>query len=123
MGVFSEGNDHSVSATGVSTSQDKIKMVQEWPKPKTGKDLSFLSFASYYIRFVRHFAQVAKPFLNSYLMPIKRMAVKAMNCYRAYGTRRKIIIVCTIYLIGSTTGLRWQSSKQNFRFNVMIRRD
>ena len=51
-----------VFATGVSTSQDKIKVVQEWPRPKTVKDLrSFLAFASYYWRFVHHFAQVAKP--------------------------------------------------------------
>ena len=53
---------YTVSATGVSTSQDKIRVVQEWPTPKTVKDLrSFLGFASYYRRFVHHFAQVAKP--------------------------------------------------------------
>lgn len=42
---------YTVSAKGVSTSQDKVKVVQDWPKPKTLKDLrSFLGFASYYRR-------------------------------------------------------------------------
>lgn len=42
-----------------------MKVVQDWPKPKTLKDLrSFLGFASYYRRFVRRFAQTAKPLYN-----------------------------------------------------------
>ena len=54
-----------VSADGISTSPDKVKVVQDWPVPKTVKDLrSFLGFSSYYRRFVARFAQVAKPLYN-----------------------------------------------------------
>ena len=38
------------------------RWLKHWPKPRTLKDLrSFLGFASYYRRFVPHFAQRAKP--------------------------------------------------------------
>ena len=53
---------HVVSAEGVATDPAKTEAVTNWPKPKTLKDLrSFLGFASYYRRFVPHFAQVARP--------------------------------------------------------------
>ena len=49
---------HVVSADGVATDPDKTKVVKNWPKPSTLKDLrSFLGFALYYHRFVPHFAQ------------------------------------------------------------------
>ena len=53
---------HVVSAEGVATDPAKTEAVTNWPKPKTLKDLRlFLGFASYYRRFVPHFAQVARP--------------------------------------------------------------
>ena len=54
--------DHVVSADGVATDPEKTEAVTKWPTPRTLKELrSFLGFASYYRRFVPHFAQVAKP--------------------------------------------------------------
>ena len=53
---------HVVSADGVATDPAKTEAVTNWPQPKTLKDLrSFLGFASYYHRFVPHFAQLARP--------------------------------------------------------------
>lgn len=53
---------HVVSADGVATDPVKTEVVTNWLKPKTLKNLrSFLGFASYYRRFVPHFAQLARP--------------------------------------------------------------
>ena len=51
---------HVVSADGVATDPAKTEAVVNWPKPKTLQELhSFLGFASYYRKFVSHFAQIA----------------------------------------------------------------
>ena len=43
----------------------KIKAVQEWPTPTTFKEVRrFLGLASYYRRYIQHFADISKP-LNS----------------------------------------------------------
>jgi hypothetical protein len=53
---------HVVSGEGVQTDPDKIRCVQEWPVPKTVKEVqSFLGFAGFYRRFVPNFASIARP--------------------------------------------------------------
>ena len=53
---------HVISAAGVATDPEKTRAVAEWPRPCTGRELrSFLGFASYYRRFVPHFARHAAP--------------------------------------------------------------
>ena len=53
---------YTVSKEGISTSEDKVKVVKDWPLPKTLKELrAFLGFTSYYRRFVSKYAHVAKP--------------------------------------------------------------
>ena len=57
---------HVVSKEGVSTDPEKIKAVTEWPQLTTVTEVrSFLSFVSYYRRFIPNLSKVAKP-LNSY---------------------------------------------------------
>lgn len=59
---------HVVSQNGVETDPDKLKVLKDWPVPTCVKELrSFLSFSSYYRRFVPGFAQIAKP-LNDLLV-------------------------------------------------------
>lgn len=52
---------HRVSAEGISTDPEKIKVVGDWPVPKTLKELrSYLGFTSYFRRFMPSFTQRAK---------------------------------------------------------------
>lgn len=53
---------HVISDKGVSTDPSKVEVVANWQPPITISELrSFLSFASYYRRFVEGFAKLAAP--------------------------------------------------------------
>ena len=53
---------HIVSSDGVSTYPEKVAAVRDWPTPMTPKQVrAFLGLCSYYRRFVRGFADTAKP--------------------------------------------------------------
>ena len=53
---------HMISEKGISVDSEKVACVQSWPVPKTVKQVqSFLGFASFYRRFIRNFAKIAKP--------------------------------------------------------------
>ena len=56
---------HVVSKNGISTDEEKIKCITNWKVPETVKEVkSFLGFAGYYRRFIRHFSQIAAPLLE-----------------------------------------------------------
>ena len=53
---------HVVSRTGVSMQQHKVDAVRSWPVLKTVKDVrAFLGLAGFYRRFVKGFAEIARP--------------------------------------------------------------
>ena len=58
---------HIVSAKGIETDPKKMDAVKNWTKPVTVTDVrSFLGFINHYRRFIRGYANVAKP-LNALL--------------------------------------------------------
>ena len=53
---------HVVSSRGIETSPKKIAAILNWPQPQNITQVrSFLGFCNYYRKFIRGYAQVAKP--------------------------------------------------------------
>lgn len=58
---------HVISDKGISTDPEKLKRIQEWPRPRNQNEVrSFLGYATYYRKFIRGFAHIADP-LNKLL--------------------------------------------------------
>ena len=59
---------HIVSQGGIRTDPEKTSVIENWPEPKTVKDVcSFLEFTGYYRRFIKNYARIARP-LNDLLV-------------------------------------------------------
>ena len=53
---------HFISQDGISVDNRKIDVIRQWPMPANTSDVrSFLGIASYYRKFVKHFAAIAMP--------------------------------------------------------------
>ena len=51
-----------LSPSGLTMSNDKIKIIQDWPEPKKVKDIqSFLGFANFYCRFIFNYSDIVIP--------------------------------------------------------------
>ena len=60
-----------VSSKGISIEAEKIKVVRQWPEPKSIKDIQvFLGFANFYWQFIQDFSKIAAP-LTSMLKRIR----------------------------------------------------
>ena len=53
---------HRISEGDTETNDSKIKVIWEWPTPKTVNEVrSFLGFTNYYCWFIYKYAQVTQP--------------------------------------------------------------
>ena len=56
---------HVISRDGMSTDPEKVAKVQDWPQPRTRKELlSFLGLCSYFKKYVQDFALIASPLFD-----------------------------------------------------------
>ena len=51
-----------LSPSGLTMSNDKVKIIQDWPEPKKVKDIQFfLGFANFYRRFIFNYSDIVIP--------------------------------------------------------------
>jgi len=51
-----------LSPSGLTMSNDKIKIIQDWPEPKKVKDIQFfLGFANFYCQFIFNYLDIVIP--------------------------------------------------------------
>ncbi|XP_051570771.1 uncharacterized protein LOC127450579 [Myxocyprinus asiaticus] len=63
-----------LSSKGVEMDNLKVQAVQDWPCPKSVKELQcFLDLANFYRRFIRNFSLVAAPFTSLFKGQLKRL--------------------------------------------------
>uniref|UniRef100_A0A5S6Q6U1 RNA-directed DNA polymerase n=1 Tax=Trichuris muris TaxID=70415 RepID=A0A5S6Q6U1_TRIMR len=56
---------HVFSSKGMQPDPDKVRSMVHWPQPTTANEVRrFIRLASYYRRFIDHFADIAKPLHN-----------------------------------------------------------
>ena len=79
---------HELTQGGSMVDDQKIKAILEWGKPKTTKGLRlFLGLASYYCKFVRDFAKIAKTLSD--LLKKSMSKIWDEHCYRAFGELKR----------------------------------
>ncbi|GFO17787.1 retrovirus-related pol polyprotein from transposon [Plakobranchus ocellatus] len=63
---------HLISKEGVAKNLEKVSTGNEWPTPKTTRELRyFFGLASYYRMFIQGFANIAKPLSISAYWDVK----------------------------------------------------
>ena len=95
---------HVVSDRGVSTDPKKIEAVRSWPSPGTAKDVkSFLGLCSYYRRFVRGFADIARPLYR--LTEGQRQFRWTSECEDAFRRLKTLLTTAPILAFPAVDGL------------------
>uniref|UniRef100_A0A3P9J3I3 Gypsy retrotransposon integrase-like protein 1 n=1 Tax=Oryzias latipes TaxID=8090 RepID=A0A3P9J3I3_ORYLA len=81
---------HRIGSEGISTLEEKVQAVRDWPTPTTLRDLkSFLGLASYYRRFVRGFSCIAAPLFH--LQKKDCDFVWTQECEQAFSSLKKAL--------------------------------
>ncbi|CAI5687756.1 unnamed protein product [Oreochromis niloticus] len=79
---------HKLGHEGISTLEEKIHTITDWPTPADQKQLkSFLGLASYYRRFVKGFSSIAAPLFR--LLQKDRDFIWTQDCQQAFNTLRR----------------------------------
>ncbi|KAI8485869.1 hypothetical protein Bbelb_364210 [Branchiostoma belcheri] len=86
---------HVISGNGVSTDSSKTDSIDSWPSPRSVRDIQhFLGLANYYRRFVRGFAQLARP-----LTVLTRKGARFVwspDCQAAFNALKKALVTAPV---------------------------
>ena len=94
---------HVVSNDGIATDPEKIRAVQDWPTPRTVREVrSFLGLASYYRRYIKSFADIARPLHR--LTEKKRQFTWDDNCEEAFNELKRKLTTSPILAYPTTGG-------------------
>ena len=97
---------HIVSKDGVATDPKKIEAISSWPVPRTTKEVrSFVGLCSYYRRFVRGFADIARPLHRA--TEANREFYWSSECQEAFDKLKKALTTPPILAYPSEAGLFW----------------
>ena len=81
---------HKLGREGISTVEDKVQAVRDWPTPTDTRQLKgFLGLASYYRKFVKGFSCVAAPLFT--LLQKDREFVWTEACQAAFGALQEAL--------------------------------
>ena len=73
---------HMISEEGIGVDPEKIACMKNWPVPKSVKQVQwFLGFTSFYRRFIKDFAKIAKP-LHAVTQGSEHVKLKTKNTVR-----------------------------------------
>jgi hypothetical protein len=82
---------HLVTSEGLTTDPEKVKALQEWPRPKNVKDVrAFLGFCSYYRRYVAGFAELSIPLCK--LTQKQQKFLWSEDCETAFQSLKKALM-------------------------------
>lgn len=95
---------HVVNEDGVSTDPDKTQVIREWVVPKNVTEVrSFLGLCSYYRKFIKNFASVAKPLHK--LTEKGRTFLWTEECDESFRTLKELLTSPPILAYPDRTGL------------------
>ena len=78
-----------MSDKGISTDPDKLKRIQDWPRPRNQNEVrSCLRYATYYRKLIKGFSQIADP-LNK-LLQKDHQVQWGEKCEESFATLKKV---------------------------------
>lgn len=82
---------HRLSSEGISTLEEKVRAIRDWPVPNNQTELkSFLGLASYYRRFVRGFSCIGAPLFQ--LLQKNQPFSWSVDCQRAFTALQQALV-------------------------------
>lgn len=82
---------HLITPEGIKPNPDKIRKIQEWPIPKTEKQIKqFLGLSGYYRRFIKDYSKLTKP-MTKYLKDEQKLNISDPEYQKAFEKLKKIL--------------------------------